>query len=213
MAFANDPYFYGLGIIAYCVVRNERLKLPPLFIVIGISLMTISSVIGVVWMVHLSSHLFVGEFISCETLYLCMFPINYIICFVSVTRQVMQEYMEENKEINYDNTILNKFSLIMRNSKDWPIFAIVLALPILVITILVLVLFGQKPDAIIKAFTETSDWVLSQKISPPPIELEAKVHYLCTVSLRGHKSIVKPLRYGMRRDNKIVVNRQLCYIF
>lgn len=44
--------------------------------------------------------------------------------------------------------------------------------------------------------------------SPPPVEMEA--HYLCTVSLRGHRKIVKPLRYGIRRNQKIVVNRQLC---
>ena len=35
-------------------------------------------------------------------------------------------------------------------------------------------------------------------------------HYLCTVSLKGHKKIVKPIRYGVRRNQRIVVNRQLC---
>ncbi len=70
-----------------------------------------------------------------------------------------------------------------------------------------LVLFGQKPDSLIQAFTQTSDWTLSQHIAPPPVEVDA--HYLCTVSLRGHKKIVKPLRYGVRKGNKIVVNRQL----
>ena len=73
---------------------------------------------------------------------------------------------------------------------------------------MILTLLGQQPDSLIQAFTQTSDWQLSTKISPPPIEKDA--HYLCTVSLRGHKEIVKPLRYGIRRGNKIVVNRQLC---
>ena len=59
-------------------------------------------------------------------------------------------------------------------------------------------------DEAIKAFLETSDWTLSQKISPPPIVEEG--HYLCTVSLRGHKNIVKPTRMGIRRGKKIVVN-------
>ncbi len=71
----------------------------------------------------------------------------------------------------------------------------------------ILVLFGQKPDSVIQAFTQTSDWTLSQQISPPPVEVDA--HYLCTVSLRGHKKLVKPVRFGVRRGNKIVVNRQL----
>ena len=69
-------------------------------------------------------------------------------------------------------------------------------------------IFGQRPDEAIRAFLETSDWTLSQKISPPPIVEEA--HYLCTVSLRGHKNIVKPTRMGIRRGKRIVVNRQLC---
>ena len=69
-------------------------------------------------------------------------------------------------------------------------------------------LFGQRPDEAIKAFLETSDWTLSTKVSPPSITYDG--HYLCTVSLRGHKSIVKPIRMGIRRGEKIVVNRQLC---
>ena len=69
-------------------------------------------------------------------------------------------------------------------------------------------LFGQRPDEAIKAFLETSDWTLSTKISPPSITYDG--HYLCTVSLRGHKNIVKPIRMGIRRGEKIVVNRQLC---
>ncbi len=40
--------------------------------------------------------------------------------------------------------------------------------------------------------------------------MEYDVHYLCTVSLRGHKGLVRPIRYGIRRGRRIVVNRQLC---
>ena len=35
-------------------------------------------------------------------------------------------------------------------------------------------------------------------------------HYLCTVALRGHKKLVRPTRMGLRRGERIVVNRQLC---
>lgn len=35
-------------------------------------------------------------------------------------------------------------------------------------------------------------------------------HYLCTVSLKGHPRIIKPVRYGIRHNNRIIVNRQLC---
>ena len=42
------------------------------------------------------------------------------------------------------------------------------------------------------AFTKTSDWILSGEVAPPPVAYDT--HYLCTVSLRGHKKIVKPIR-------------------
>lgn len=81
-------------------------------------------------------------------------------------------------------------------------------LPVLGLLVILLCLFGQQPDSIILAFTKTSDWVLSKEIAPPPVEYDA--HYLCTVSLRGHRKLVKPIRYGVRKEQKIVVNRQLC---
>ena len=79
---------------------------------------------------------------------------------------------------------------------------------IFVLLICILVLFGQRPDEAIRAFLETSDWNLSQKVSPPSVEYDA--HYLCTVAVSGHKEIVKPTRVGIRRGQKIIVNRQLC---
>ena len=73
---------------------------------------------------------------------------------------------------------------------------------------MILCLFGQQPDSVILAFTKTSDWILSKEVSPPPTAYDE--HYLCTVSLRGHKKLVKPIRCGIRKGRKIIVNRQLC---
>ncbi len=69
-------------------------------------------------------------------------------------------------------------------------------------------MFGQAPDSVIKAFTETSEWNLSTKL--PAQSLESNGHYLCTVAAGGHKEIVKPIRLGRRGGKYIVVNRQLC---
>ena len=86
--------------------------------------------------------------------------------------------------------------------------AVAALLPVLFLLVVILVLFGQQPDSFILAFTKTSDWILSKEIAPPPVAYDT--HYLCTVSLKGHRKLVKPIRYGMRRGEKIVVNRQLC---
>lgn len=80
--------------------------------------------------------------------------------------------------------------------------------PLLGILIGILFLFGQKPDAVIKAFTETSDWTLSQRVAPQNIYYDE--HYLCTVAAGGHEKIVKPGRLGVRHGHQVIVNRQLC---
>lgn len=80
-------------------------------------------------------------------------------------------------------------------------------MPLLGILIWILSLFGQEPDSVIKAFTETADWNLSIKILAQNLEYDG--HYLCTVAAGGHKEIVKPIRLGRRGKKYIVVNRQL----
>ena len=141
--------------------------------------------------------------------------INYIAVdiknemLVLAKRKLEDAYKEKNIQAReYKNKFLNKCSKIFYNIENWPIIAIVLSVPFTAILICILILFGQRPDEAIKAFLETSDWTLSTKISPPAVTYDA--HYLCTVSLRGHKNVVKPIRMGIRRGEKIVVNRQLC---
>lgn len=81
------------------------------------------------------------------------------------------------------------------------------AIPLFLIVIIFLTLFGQQPDSAIKMFTETAEWTLSQKIPPPRLDYDG--HYLCTVAACGDKRVVKPLRAGKRKNRLIVVNRQL----
>jgi len=87
----------------------------------------------------------------------------------------------------------------------WPILA---AVPLLGVLVAVLVLFGQEPDAIIQAWTQTSDWTLSQQTAPPDLIYDG--HYLCTVAAAGHRKLVKPQRVGIRHGHRVLVNRQLC---
>ncbi len=108
----------------------------------------------------------------------------------------------------YKSRFLNDCNRILADSENWALFALLFTLPLLCVIIVVLLLFGQRPDSAIRAFTETSDWTLSAKVSPPPVVYDS--HYLCTVAMQGHKELVKPQRMGLRRGNKIMVNRQLC---
>lgn len=54
----------------------------------------------------------------------------------------------------------------------------------------------------------TADWNFSTQVPPPPLAYDG--HYLCTVAAGGHRKVVKPIRFGMRRGDRIIVNRQLC---
>lgn len=193
-----------ISIVSYIIVRINKLDLPPLIIVVCMSGMIIGIMLSLVWMLQISKNL--QEFLN---IYYLLFPINYIICVIRICKEVIYEYDNIQKERKqYNNKILDICSKILSDSSTWPGIAIIITIPMLITIITILTLCGQRPDELIRAFTETSDWKLSTKISPPPIEYDA--HYLCTVSLRGHKELVKPLRYGIRKNNRIVVNRQLC---
>ena len=68
-------------------------------------------------------------------------------------------------------------------------------------------LFGDDYDAVSKALTETTTWGFSQHDHPP--HLPHQGHYLCTVAACGSPQLVKPLRWGIRGKQRIIVNRQL----
>lgn len=196
-----------LGIISYGLIRIKKLKLPPLVIVGAMSGIFICSIYMIIFIIQLSKNIL--ELAIFGIPYLIIFPINYILCSIRAEIEIMKKYKEQNiKSKEYNNKFLNKCSKLLYNIDNWPIIAIIFSIPLIVVLVCILVLFGQRPDEAIKAFLETSDWTLSTKISPPSITYDG--HYLCTVSLKGHKNIVKPIRMGIRRGKKIVVNRQLC---
>ena len=75
----------------------------------------------------------------------------------------MHEWNErswESEEKDY-GVVLNKCNQLLQNANRWPVAAFFLMWSLLGIIIGMLILFGQKPDAVIKAWTKTSDWNLS----------------------------------------------------
>jgi hypothetical protein len=85
---------------------------------------------------------------------------------------------------------------------------IILSLPLLILLASFLLIFGQKPDSMIRAFTDTFYHGLSQ-LDYICENIDCGGHYLCTIAAKGHKGFVKPERIGLRNDKKIVCNRQL----
>lgn len=85
---------------------------------------------------------------------------------------------------------------------------LLLILPLIVVLTSILILFGQKPDSLISAFTDTYKHGFSE-LDHLCKNVECGEHYLCSVAANGHTSIVKPTRLGVRHGAYIICNRQL----
>lgn len=193
--------FMLVGICGYLFLSFIPIKkMSPFAIVLNISSIYIGIIVCTMWIIQVFYF---------ENIYLCFLSFNFILINVKLIKNKIIEWNKEEREIVvYNSDILNKANEYLAHSKRWPVIAFLLMLPLLGFFICILSLFGQKPDAAIKAWTETSDWNLSQRIAPQNI-IEDE-HYLCTVAAGGHKKVVKPIRLGVRHGHEVIVNRQLC---
>lgn len=172
-----------VGLLGYVVLAVFPLKkMPPLAIALSIAAMYIGAGLGIVWSIQMMNQ-------AGKTFPLMVLPCNFVVMTAKRIRYILAEREETEK--------LHRL----------PLLGLLLMLPLLGILICILILFGQRPDAIIRAWTETADWTLSTKLPAPPMEYDG--HYLCTVAAGGHKKVVKPLRLGERHGHRIIVNRQL----
>ncbi len=201
------------GGLSYLILKFARKTLPPLLEAFFLGGVYVSCGLCLVWMFQLlcgahPEEMRMDSFDWFMVLCLCVVPFLYLLHAGQLMVRLVKERAQKQETIHYDNKALEKANLWLLKGANLFLAGVVALLPVLGILVILLCLFGQQPDSIILAFTKTSDWILSGEISPPPVEYDT--HYLCTVSLRGHKRLVKPLRYGIRRGEKIVVNRQLC---
>lgn len=90
-------------------------------------------------------------------------------------RRMREKAREQSSKI-YDNPLISQVNRLFVNGMGQYVLAILAMLPLLAVCAVILTLFGQQPDSIIRAFTETSDWILSKEISPPPVAYDT--HYL-----------------------------------
>lgn len=196
--------FCVIGITGYLLLSSIKMeKMPPLIIVLSIAAMYLGIIECVLWCIQIFSK---------EYWLLCLFPLNCVIIAIKTIWYKIREWnsMEiHHQHVYKGHPILNYFNQKLTNAAYWPTMAFVFLWPLMGIMICILVLFGQAPDIIVKTWTETAGWGLSQQTAPPNLPQDSG-HYLCTVAAMGHSKIVKPLRMGERHGQPIVVNRQLC---
>ncbi len=195
-----------LGVLgAIILIANNVNKLAPLVTVICISSMYLAMVIQVIWAIQCIS--FADNELG--AMYLLL-PLNLLIIVICIIKEKIIEWQQQETHTDAafgKNELIKILNTNLMYASSWPIIAFLFALPLLGIILLILVLFGQQPDAAIKAWTETSDWTFSLKEGPQNLYVDE--HYLCTVAAGGHTRVVKPIRMGERHGHAVIVNRQL----
>lgn len=194
-----------LAAIGYFILVFVPLgKLPPLVVVLSLS----ATYLGIIETVLLAVQVFDRK--EEMDIYLWLLPLNGILIVSRIVLEKVREWknisMEKMKI--HSNPFLNLCDKILNRAALWPLLAFLFMFPLLGVLIMILILFGQAPDAVIRAWTETSDWNLSLREAPQNIYYDE--HYLCTVAAGGHRKVVKPLRLGIRHGHQVIVNRQLC---
>lgn len=208
----HTPVYSGAGLtvfliacvalLGYLVLTYVPLtRLPPLVIVFSIAAMYLGNVENAVWLVQIYEPYL-------AYLPMLLFPLNWLFITIRTLRTKMAEWNASERPMPEQRSFLQACNRLLDRAGLWPAAAFVLMWPLLGILICVLVLFGQAPNAVIKAWTETSDWNLSQRVAPQNIYYDE--HYLCTVAAGGHRKVVKPQRLGVRHGHQVIVNRQLC---
>lgn len=194
----------AIGIIGGCVLAATDVnKVPPLVTVIGMAAVYLFLAEMLIWSIQI--------FIQFDNSFLCyILTINILFIAINLFREKIKQWNENvyHSQDNYGkNPLIRTLNMSLQKAEHWPIIALLFVLPLMGIVLLILILFGQQPDTVIKAWTETSDWTLSGKEGPQNLYYDE--HYLCTVAASGHKKVVRPVRKGVRHGHQVIVNRQL----
>ncbi len=184
-----------LTLAGYVILRYlPPEKQPPLLTVFSMAALWVGAVPCVLW--------------SIQTIgmpLLIVLPVNLLLIgartmMLTVRKKAEAEASGKRKKLRGLAGFLTKAACL-------PVLSLLAALPLFAVVTIVLVLFGQEPDALIRAWTDTAEWTLSQQTAPPNVYVDE--HYLCTVAAGGHRKLVRPLREGKRHGHRVLVNRQL----
>lgn len=183
-----------IAVYFYCVFRKRTA--PPLAeLFVNIFLVT-----GIIFNILLLFH--IAEWIS------VLANSTIILLFIMMLGKNHRMVMKQLAAIPEDapKNALLKF-LTAHPLIKFPVL-LVASLPVLALLACVLLLFGQKPDSFVRAFTDTYKHGFSQ-LDYMCENVSCGGHFLCSVAAKGHPGIVKPERLGVRGGALIMCNRQL----
>lgn len=213
LTFAVMCVMFAIGYLVWAFTSSQ--KRPPLLTVLCFSAMYVGVIESILFTIHIIGMNYTYEncvknyCFTSELLYTLLIPLNMLLILVRVLlHSVITHETDPDRSSKVEsNAFLSACNRILNNAKYWPLLALLFMIPLLGILTMILALFGQAPDAAIKAFSETANYTFSTKI--PPQNVFYDEHYLCTVAAGGHRRVVKPIRMGRRHGHDVVVNRQL----
>lgn len=193
-----------LCVVAFVINMFRKSILSPIAEVLLNSFLLLGLVLNILFCIH-----FTTNEDGCFLWIIGNIPVIMLLLIALMENQrLLKKYIESN-EITTTNRVgkICLSVLALKPIYKFPVLTILL-LPFLVLFSLFLILFGQKPDSLIRAFTDTYKHGFSQ-LDYICDNVNCGGHFLCSVGANGHKKIVRPVRYGERNGNKIICNRQL----
>lgn len=191
-----------VAIYAVIVLWLKGRDLPPVIVVLALTVITIALMISVAVILQVVEN-------SDGNVGWCFvfLPLAYIISAISLIIRITKEESHHAVNRTYRNKILGYLNRLMAATQWQPVWVIILLIPVFIVITVILILCGQDSHALTRVFTETTGWHFSQKAHPPFLDHQG--HYLCTVAACGNPDLVKPIRLGNRHGHQIIVNRQL----
>lgn len=200
-------YFVLFNIAAFLLWTKEN-KLPPIPRVIALGFVLIGFILSLLVLIQVFGHdTHTLDRDGNDAILFIFTPLFTIAFSIILFLNSSKSTVAKTNTIRYKSPFLNSCNRLLLNTLRLQWWAILLCIPILFICTLLLIIFGQDSNSLIKAFTDTATWTFSQKQHPPILDHTG--HYLCTVAAKGKPSLVKPLFIGKRNGNPIIVNRQL----
>ncbi len=190
--------FLTHGAFFYMLFRKQ--VAPPLAEVLLNSIL----VLGIVCNAFIGYHVNVDNFFWIFNVFIILI---FVIKLIENQRAFYEQLQNKAFKIGHPVSKIAFRILTLAPYYKYPVL-ILLCLPVLVICAAILMLFGQQPDAVVRAFTDTYKHGFSQWDYKCE-NVSCGGHYLCSVAANGHTNIVKPQRLGVRRNHYIVCNRQL----
>jgi hypothetical protein len=203
-SYPTAVLLYLVPLICYFISAYLKKELPP----VVLALLPLGLIMGLVYCAILQLHfgamtvMVVFPVLGLPLVAPVLGFIYLLVEFIALHKYQQEQISKQSYSSPALGTLATLFLLPLWQKAP---IALLLCAPILALMQFVLTLFGQAPDSMISMFTESCGFLLSNHQGCSC----GGDHYLCSVAANGNKKLVKPVRFGLRKEEKIVVNRQL----